>query len=213
MLHCPATLYVARHGDATYGPDRQRVMSDDGGWLTEKGRDQVRACAESLGSERIARVFASPTRRAEESAEIAAGILGVDVEVLDGLSEIGVGDYEGRAWGDPDMRAIYQKWVRGDLDARVPGAETGREIVGRFGDALQGIADLFRGEQSLVFTHGGVMSFVIPRRSSNVADDMAYKKYVPNAVPVRVEIGDDGWRVADWPTPAPVDPAAEERSR
>ena len=45
-LHCPATLLVARHGDAEYG--HTSVLSDDGGRLTEEGRDQVRGLAESL---------------------------------------------------------------------------------------------------------------------------------------------------------------------
>jgi len=39
-LHCPATLLVARHGDAEYG--HPSVLSDEGGWLSERGRRKIR---------------------------------------------------------------------------------------------------------------------------------------------------------------------------
>ena len=65
--------------------------------------------------------------------------------------------------------------------------------------ALQSIADQHRGEQVLVFTHGGVMSLVLPRVSVNVRNDLAHQRFLPNAVPARVEAGDDGWRVITWP--------------
>ena len=53
-LFCAATLLVARHGDADY--PHAKVLSDDGGWLTDKGRQQVRQLAESLRSRNIAGV-------------------------------------------------------------------------------------------------------------------------------------------------------------
>ncbi len=197
MLHCPATLFVARHGDAAYaGP---HVMSDDGGWLTPTGREQVLECADRLRPERIARVFGSPMTRAEESAELASVRLDVTHGILDGLHEIRVGDFVGRAWSDPEMHAIHDRWVAGDLSVRVPGGESGEEVVHRFRDALQTIADQHRGEQVLVFTHGAVMSLVIPRLAHNVRDDLAHKQFLPNAVPARLEIGDGGWRVPSWP--------------
>ena len=74
-----------------------------------------------------------------------------------------------------------------------PGAESGREVIDRFRDALETIADQHRGEQVLVFTHGAIMSLVVPHLSYNVRDDLAYLQFIPNAVPARVEGGDEGW--------------------
>lgn len=196
-LHCPTRLYIARHGDADYA--HAHVMSDDGGWLTAKGREQVQACAATLTTERIAAVHTSPLERAVESAQIAAPILSVWLEVAPGLAEIAVGDCAGKPWGDPSLQSVYEAWMAGDLSARVPGGETGTEVIARFRGAVESIADRFRGEQVLVFSHGGVMSFVIPRLAGNTADDLAHRQFIPNAVPAVVEVGDEGWRVVSWP--------------
>lgn len=196
-MHCPATLFVARHGDAAY--HHAHVMSDDGGWLSQVGQQQVQDCAQDLLGERIAAVYSSPMERAVESGRLAGDLLGVRHTVVDGLQELGVGTRAGQPWSDPVMQETYAAWIAGDLAARVPGAESGAEIVERMVGALQSIADQHRGEQVLVFTHGGVMSLVLPRVSVNVRNDLAHQRFLPNAVPARVEAGDDGWRVITWP--------------
>lgn len=196
-LHCPTRLYIARHGEAGYAD--AEVMSDDGGWLTEQGLEQVRSCAMSLTADRIAAVQASPLERAVESGRVAATVLSVGLEVLPGLAEIAVGDCAGWPWGDPSLQDVYGAWVAGDLEARVPGAQTGAEVIAAFREAVESIADRFRGEQVLVFSHGGVMSFAIPRLATNTPDNLAHKQLVPHAVPAVVEVGDEGWRVVSWP--------------
>ena len=89
-LQCPATLLIARHGDAEYAVDG--VLSDDGGALTDKGRDQVRHLVEQVRSRRVAAVYSSQMGRAVESAELAAGQLGLRSLVVDGLQEFAVGE-------------------------------------------------------------------------------------------------------------------------
>ena len=203
MLHCPATLFVARHGDAAYAG--AAVVSDAGGWLTDKGRAQVARCADDLASERIAAVFGSPMARAAESADLAAERLDVRAEILEGLHEIRAGAFAGRPWTDPELHALHDRWGAGELDVRMEGGETGAEVIQRFRDALETIADQFRGEQVLVFTHGAIMSLALPRLAPNVRDDLAHRQFIPNAVPARVEIGDDGWRLLSWPGVADIE--------
>lgn len=202
-LHCPATLYIARHGDADYA--HAHVMSDEGGWLTETGQVQVTECAHDLADRRIVAVYSSAMQRAVESGQLASGELSVRHHALEGLEEIRVGERAGQPWNDPITREVYAAWFRGDLDARIPGGESGTEVVTRFREALQTIADQHRGEQVLIFTHGGIMSLVVPRLAVNVRDDLAYLQFVPNAVPARVEVGDDDWRVLSWPGSASKD--------
>ena len=50
-----------------------------------------------------------------------------------------------------------------------------------------------------MFSHGGVMSLVIPLLSHNMRGDVAAQRLLPHAVPARVEIDSDGWRVLSWP--------------
>ncbi|MBK9476527.1 MAG: histidine phosphatase family protein [Tetrasphaera sp.] len=202
-LHCSATLFVARHGDATYG--HAPVLSTEGGALTALGRSQVRSLAEGLATQRIARVFSSRMTRAVQSAEIAAEVLGVDHVVVDGLEEIDPGAYTGRSFSDPAWHAILDAWFAGRDDVRVEGAQSGAELFARYRHALESIADAHRGERVLVISHGGVMSLALPRLTVNTDSAAARGRFPPNAVPAQVEIGDDGWWLHSWPGAADPD--------
>ena len=80
-LHCPARVFVARHGEASY---------DVGERLTAAGQQQARELGERLRGERVAGVHASSMPRAAETARIAAAVLGVSVTLHDELGEVGV---------------------------------------------------------------------------------------------------------------------------
>jgi 2,3-bisphosphoglycerate-dependent phosphoglycerate mutase len=201
-LQCPATLLIARHGNAEYAED---VRSDDGGWLTDLGRAQVSELVETLRSRRIAAVYSSRMKRAVESGELAATELGVKPLAVDGLHEFSVGELAGVSYLDPSAQRVFDAWLHGDLDAACPGAEDGHVVVKRFRKALQEIADIHRGETVLVFSHGGAMSLTIPRLSVNVRNDLAAQRFLPGCAAAEVEVDADGWRIVSWPGSA--DPA------
>ena len=196
-LQCAATLLVARHGDAEYG--HPSVLSDDGGWLSEQGIEQSRALARSLAGRRVAAVRTSTLARAVQSGAVAAEILGVESRVVDGLEEFSVGALAGRPHDDPELQSIFLAWVHGDLRRRIPGGVNGEEVLTRYREALVSIADQFRGETVLVFSHGGVMSFVLPRISGSVRDDLADAKFLPNCAVAEVAVDGDGFDVRTWP--------------
>jgi 2,3-bisphosphoglycerate-dependent phosphoglycerate mutase len=196
-LFCPATLLIARHADAEYG--HPHFLSDEGGWLTDQGKEQVRALAESLRDRRVARVFTSTMQRAVESGALAAQVLGVSAVEIEGLEEFSVGALAGRDFDDPELESVYQAWRHGDLGRFIPGGETGEQVLARFREALQEIADLHRGETVLVFTHGGVMSFVLPRIATPVRHDLVAREFLPNCDPAELEVDADGFRVLSWP--------------
>jgi broad specificity phosphatase PhoE len=196
-LHCPATLLVARHGDAEYG--HPSVLCDEGGWLSARGRDQVRALAGTLGDRRVARVYTSVLERAVESGRLAADLLRVDSVAVDGLAEFSVGALAGRPHDDPELASVFRSWMHGDLGRFIPGGETGAHVVARYREALQAIADLHRGETVLVFSHGGVMSFVLPRVEGAVRQDLVERAFLPNCGVAEVEVDGDGFRVRSWP--------------
>ena len=196
-LHCAATILLARHGDAEYG--HASVLSDDGGWLSPLGVEQVTALAESVRDRRVARVYTSTMLRAVESGARAAEVLGVDSVALEGLEEFSVGALAGRPHDDPELHSVFKAWLHGDLGRFIPGGETGEEVVTRYREALQSIADLHRGETTLVFSHGGVMSFVVPQLSGNVRPDLAERKFLPNCAVAEVSVDEGGFEVVSWP--------------
>lgn len=196
-LQCAATLLVARHGDAQYG--HPSVLSDEGGWLSDLGVEQTTALARSLADRRVAAVRTSVLARAVESGAVAADVLGVEARAVEGLEEFSVGALAGRPHDDPELQSIFMAWVHGDLRRRIPGGVDGAEVLERYREALQSIADQFRGETVLVFSHGGVMSFALPRISGTLRDDLAAAKFLPNCAVAELAVDGDGFEVRSWP--------------
>lgn len=194
-LHCAARLYVARHGEADY---ESELLSDAGGSLSSLGRKQSRELGESLQGARIARVFTSSMARAVQTAEIAAGVLGVDVVVREDLREFGVGVHAGRPQDPDPLRATFLRWLDGDLDARIEGAESGAELRGRVRAELELVADQHRGESVLVISHGGAICAGVLGLVPHLAPDFPVSRPLPNCGVVELEADADAWRAVSW---------------
>jgi probable phosphoglycerate mutase len=189
-VHCPARILVARHGEAAYETPE---MNATGGSLTTLGRAQARDLGQRLASEKVAAVMCSELSRAVQTAEIAAGVLGLPVRVRERLHEFPAGDFLGRPYDPAFFGPMVAAWRSGDLAQGVPGGETGRETADRVLEVLTGVADEFRGETVVVVTHGGVIlalwGAVAP--GSDAGPDQGA---VPNGAAYLFEHDADGWR-------------------
>jgi probable phosphoglycerate mutase len=157
-LQCATTMVVARHGEAEYESSK---WNGEGGSLTHLGRRQAAELGDSLAGQRVAHVWTSTLARAVQTAEIVAARLGIAVTTRVGLCEFGPGSLSGPRDLDP-FEESYRAWLAGDLDVRLPGGETGREIADRFGEVLREIADAHPGETVLVVSHGGAIGIGVP---------------------------------------------------
>jgi broad specificity phosphatase PhoE len=191
-VHCPARLILARHGEAAYETD---TMTDFGGSLTALGRAQARELGERLAGERVAGVVCSELARAVQTAEIAAAVLGLPVEVRAGLQEFAVGDFLGRAWDPLVFDPMIAGWLAGDLTRAVPGGESGEQVSGRALAVLDDVADRYRGETVLAVTHGGVILSLMGRLAPGSPSAPADAYDVPNCSTYLLERDADGWRV------------------
>jgi 2,3-bisphosphoglycerate-dependent phosphoglycerate mutase len=194
-LQCAARVFVARHGEALY---ESELLSDAGGWLSPLGRQQAKDLAATLAPERISRVWTSDMARAVQTAEVVAGVLGVDVVVRRGLREFGVGDAAGTT-GVPDpFAATFASWVAGDHTARIPGGESGEEVLQRMTTVLDEVADEHRGESVLVISHGGVMSMALAVVAANLPPTHGHQRPMPHCGVVALEADADGWVCRSW---------------
>ena len=197
-LQCPARILVARHGEAMYADPE--LLSDEGGWLTDLGKQQADELADRLVGERVAAVYTSRLARAQETGERVGRRLRLTPTTLEGVEEFGVGSLAGTPAMAPAAREVFVAWVMGDLDRRWPGAETGSEIVARFVTAVDELADRHRGEAVLVVSHGGAMTLAIPTTATNARPELARAADIPNCAVAEVEVDADGWRlVGPWP--------------
>ncbi len=190
-LQCATTLVVARHGEAEY--EVSEWDDAEGGSLTTLGRKQAAALADSLAGARVAHVWTSTLARAVQTGEIVAARLGVGVTTRLGLREFGAGDLDEER-DVAEWTAIWERWLAGDLAARVPGGESGQEIADRFGAVLREAADLHPGETVLVVSHGGVTSVGVPA----LARMRAPATPLGNCATVEIRADADAWVCHRW---------------
>lgn len=136
------TILLARHGETEWNRDG-RFQGHADPSLTDLGRTQAGALAESLGDEPFDAVYASDLRRAYETAEIVGSCLGLAVEQEAGLREIDVGSWQGL--------------TRIEIDGAEWDGESADEHRQRVLEALRQIAGRHPDGRVLVVAHGGTV--------------------------------------------------------
>jgi len=129
--------------------------------LTPTGREQAQRLADWLAHERVDAIVSSPQRRAIETAEPVAKVLGLTVDVHDGLVEYDVqADHyipieELRAAKDERWTAMVEgRW--GEFGGEEPASFTAR--VAR---AVDEIVTAHPGETVVAVCHGGVINVAL----------------------------------------------------
>jgi broad specificity phosphatase PhoE len=163
----PATLVLVRHGHTKDNDSGSGARLC--GWtdppLSSLGWAQVLRLRAHLAAERgFTAVYASPLRRARDTAEVLARRLQVRLHTCAGLREIGCGVLDG--WPLEEVRRSYaQLWRRNlaqtDEAFGWPGGESYRAFRSRCLATIRGIAAAHPGERVLVVTHAGVISQIM----------------------------------------------------
>jgi len=147
-----------RHGETDWNRSQLVQGQEDQSRLTSKGRERVAQVATSLKPESLTLIIASDLHRAQESAAIAAEILGLVVVSSELLRERHFGSFESgpRSALVPEVTGISNDVVV-DPSARPLGGETLDEMAERAKDFLRLVADQWSSERLLVVTHGGTI--------------------------------------------------------
>lgn len=203
----PTTILFIRHGENPANLSGELSHRDVDYSLTERGRRQAQAVAEHLaaGHEgQVDAVFSSPLRRARETAAVIGFVLGLEVEELEELRELNVGDLEGRsdehAWRIHDE--IDAAWLSGSTESAFPGGEDLATALGRFGGALRTIVERVGDDgRAVVVGHGGIMRIGAANLFREPATDPITDP-IANASIIEMELDLDGnevrGRVLGW---------------
>jgi broad specificity phosphatase PhoE len=194
-------LLLVRHGQTSSNLDRILDTKIPGARLTDEGHAQAAAFASTIADMPVAAVYASTATRAQQTASPIAAAHGMAVQVIDGVQEVFVGDLEGRN----DERAIHEffqiftRWTEDDLDARMPGGESGTEIQKRFLDAIGTVRDNHPESTVVVVSHGGMIRLGAEWLAENVTGQLANVGVLPNTGHVLLASNRDGsWTCLEW---------------
>ena len=151
----PRTRFILlRHGQTQHSAE-QRFSGTSDPELTDTGRDQARRAADALRKfGRIDAVVASPQARTQGTARIAAGALGLDVVVEEGLREIDFGDFEGLTRDEAVARdsAAFDEWQSSPNNAP-PSGESLTALHRRVTRTRSKLQERYEGKTVLVVTH------------------------------------------------------------
>lgn len=198
-------LVLVRHGQTDSNVARALDTRPPGAPLNALGLAQAEALGERLAAEPVVAVYASVATRAQQTAVPVAAVHGLDVEVVEGVHEVFVGELEGRSdiVARKTFDAVYGAWWAGDLDARLPGGESARDVRERFLPALDPLLDGAKGDVVLV-SHGAAIRLA----AAALLGDTAETWYVPNTglVVLRPRPSADRhvWELEHWDQDAAV---------
>ncbi len=152
-------VHIVRHGQNPANITREFSHRHVDYSLTPLGVEQARQTAAFFASQPVAAVYASPLKRARETADIIAEPLRLPVTILEQFREVNVGDLEGQEPSDERWAfhdSIFERWLTGDPWACFPGGECQLDIHAR---VREGLGEVVRGQsdtQIVVVAHGGI---------------------------------------------------------
>jgi len=160
-------IYITRHGETQWNTEGRLQ-----GWLnsplTEKGILQGQKLNHAVNMYDIKKIYSSPSERALKTAISAKGKLAVEIELMDELKEMNMGQWEGKTLAqikerEPENFENY--WQRPHLFIKNTG-ENFDEVLSRTKKALDRIIKENPSGNVLIVTHGVTLKALMSHFSS-----------------------------------------------
>jgi probable phosphoglycerate mutase len=156
--------YLVRHGESVSNLEG-RVQGQEDVELSPLGHRQAEAVAAwsrttlASGTASITEVWASPLRRARDTAARIATALGLPLSIDDRLRELHAGVFQGYLWADLEQQfpEAVARWRSGDVEYAIPGGESRAQLAARGRDVLESLAARAVAGMIIV-AHGGILT-------------------------------------------------------
>ena len=159
-------LYAIRHGRTDWNV-RKIMQGRTDTPLNEEGIAQAYETKEALKPYTFDHVFASPQKRAWQTAEIVTEGRGLTLIPADALRERSYGEFEGRG---RDVFNYLDFWAYGK-NLKYEEAENIRDFFGRVWPFLDELKTNYPQERVLLVTHSGVIRAIECYAHGIMADD------------------------------------------
>jgi alpha-ribazole phosphatase len=159
--------------------------------LSPAGRVEAAALGKALAGAGVTAVYASPRRRATQTA----GALGLRVQVDDRLRELDFGAFEGRTYAEIEAEhpEVFRQWMTAPTTVRFPGGESFALLRERVLEIVEEIRERHADGTVAVVSHGGVVRAVL-------ADCLA----MPAEAIFRLDVAYASVGVVDWIDDTPL---------
>jgi len=156
-----AKLILARHGETMWNVEKVfRGRADVG--LDEVGIKQAELLAKYLSNWELEAIYASPIRRALETANIVARYQKVSARIAEGLTDFDFGEWQ--SLSEQQVRRLYpdlfNEWHNNPDKVRMPGGESLEDVRRRAVEVVNDIVSRHQGNVLLV-SHRVVIKVLI----------------------------------------------------
>lgn len=150
-------LFITRHGETEWNVEK-RLQGRLNSNLTENGVKDAKLLGERLKNIDFDMVYASPSKRAVETAKLIMGNRALPLKTDERLMEIHLGEWEGRTTGEikqtePDLHFLYEEkphLFKGTGESFV-------DVKQRVDSILKDLEKTHQNGNVLVVTHGVVI--------------------------------------------------------
>ena len=185
-------IYFARHGQTDWNL-QGKVQGATDIPLNGNGIAQAHRLCEKIREENIdlEKIYTSDQIRAIRTAQIVDEQYHVGYEIVKGLEEMSLGDFEGHTWDE--INALYPKelqyWNEDRRYHTSPNGESYQMVIERLFAALDHIIgqhDVSSDKNLLIISHGAVIATLTAIQQDPPFSD--YRITVENATPVEFSI-------------------------
>lgn len=174
-------VLLARHGQTDWNA-AGKIQGASDIPLNDRGRAQALALAERVRGEGVSEIYTSPLRRALETAEIIAAVLGVPARSAQELRELSFGDWEGCSWDEIGERWPEQ-FARYGADRKnyaPPHGESYAEMLSRAKPFVDSLRSRPGGGTALCVCHSAVMRGLLAAEAGFSVGESYRKLKLPN---------------------------------
>lgn len=202
-------LILVRHGQSLGNVERRLDTRPPGSDLTDLGREQARSFAQSYNRPPGLLGHSVAHRAAQTAAEIGAQLNAATTEFT-GIHEVQAGDLENRDDDDAiaEFNRIYECWHEGDLDLRIPGGESGRDVLDRYLPVLTDLRirylDDHEWTHDIVLVSHGAAIRLVSAQLAGVDNSFVLDHHLANTdAVVLAPITDGRWSCVHWGSQSP----------
>jgi broad specificity phosphatase PhoE len=167
-------IFLLRHGETDYHAQK-RLLGRMNIGLNETGREQARRAAGYFEDIELSAVYCSPLKRCLETARPTAESKGLEIQVMDELIEVEMGEWDGRLVKElfEMENELLSRWLRNPSSVMLPGGEDFNAVKERAAVALEKITKRHaEGSPALIVAHGGPIRVMLCQALRMNIDDM-----------------------------------------
>ncbi len=189
------TMFLVRHGQTKSninGFHMGRSNED----LSKVGYTQARRLSSRLARLPIDSIYTSPLRRAYTTAAILNEPHQVELTVMEDLTEIHLGDWQGLHTDEVKQRwpELWQQSRVDPSEITLPNGESVREMAQRSIRAFEKVVETDQGKQTIMVTHQYIVRAIVAY-TLGVSNSIFHKIDIDNASLSTIQVGNGNFRL------------------